>query len=120
MRNAYALAHELDALRIVLRQENEAPSEEHEPHQCRNESEDVIERQECEIVDIELCVVLNRLVSPDDISAHLDLKADRLSAVAYYLGLGCRTGRDEDYLVSPVDHGLVELNALALFQKIFY
>ena len=81
MRNTDPLAYKLDALRIVLGKKNKASSEEHKPHKCRDKTEDVIERQECKIVDIELGIVLDRLVFPYDIFTHLNLKTDCLAAV---------------------------------------
>ena len=120
MRYAKSFANILDALRVVLRQEYKASAEEHEPHERRNKAEDVIERQESKIMYIKLCIVLYRLVGLYDIFAHLDLQADRLAAVADDLGLRCRTGSNENYLISPVSHGLCELYALADLKQIFY
>ena len=87
MRNTNTFADILDALSIILRQEHESAAEEHEPHQSRYKTEDVIERQERQIMYIEFGIVLDRLIRSYDLLAHFNLKAYSLAAVGYYLGL---------------------------------
>ena len=87
VRDAYSSAYKLDRIDIVLGKENDASSEEREPQKERYQSEDVIERQECKILDLEPDIVLDRGVHPDKVCRELDLLADGPSAVRYDLRL---------------------------------